>query len=724
VSGLNIGSAFSFSGSITLGGYEDGVWVSDFGGELTVVATTTVQQLSGSFTAVITGTHDVEGGELSLTASFTLGFKLGSYVNVTGAQINLAMTLLAEDGDGGFTLSASQLELQSASVESVSVTFGDLLSLEATEATFDFTATGTEQLFSVGTLTANLTGVGITGTASNFALAANGTPIAGTGFTVSFSFTPDTATKISWPTWMPIEVSVFELKWDDLAADPLDFTLRLSASISAESVSGSTLTLEGSVENLVIDVGALKSGAFPIIGLGQVAIAVGGKISTAEVSAGLILGLVRLDAEGNQIADDDDTTPVADGLLWGAVRGSINVAGYGGLEVFLGLSEYGPLQGYIKATVPIVIPKIGIAFTDFRAGITFNSTLPAVTDPKALDSDPGFKPATELSFSEWTAVLEDSLANQIAAHAEAGNFGVLLNPFTLEGGVTIYSIYASTGTFNIQADFKMDSVGRFFARGNFQLGGTLNFTASLYIDMGSFVTEGTGAVLFLASLPSDLPVATIYGALTFDFGVEVDPDNPPAAPFEQFMIRLEGGADMSIAGLPGFEIAGAVAFEVALNAPSLHITVDGRATLPHIGDAVGLAGDFRVFFGEDATIQAAGILALTPADFTQFDSIGVTLDGLALLRFNTTTESIDYTLTIPGQSEERTFTVAAGEASPCWKVWSAWRRVGWSSSALAASCRPRGRPTALMCSWPHSSPPGRWPRRCSASRRAVTCTWR
>ncbi len=665
VSDLHIGESFTFAGSIMLGGYENGVWVADFGGSLTVSAGTSTSDLVGEFTTTITGSLDVDTGVLTVGASFDLDFKVGSYVSVTDALINFAMTIVtvdAESGDG-FTLDDTVLEVQSASIGSLAVTFGDLLDLEATEAVFDFNATGSDPFLSVGSLTATLRGVGLTGTASNFAVGANGLPLPLEDFKVSFSFTTATLGAIQWPDWLPIEVSVFELQWPDLLADPLDFTLRLSAAINVSSLAGSNLTLDGSIQNLVIDVGALKSGAFPIVGLGEIAIAVGGKISSAEVSAGLILGLLRLDADGNAIASDDTTTAVADGLLWGAVQGSINIAGYGGLEVYLGLSEYGPLQGYIKATVPVTIPYVGIAFTDFRAGITFNSAMESVDDPLELKENPSFKPAGDLSFVQWKALIESSLANQVAAHAEAGNFGVLLNPFTIEGGVTIFSIYASTATFNIQADFKMDSTGKFLARGAFQLGGSISFTASLYIDMSGFITEGEGTVLFLATVPAELPVASIYGALTFDFGETIDPDNPPEAPFEQFTIRLLGGAELAIAGLPGFTIEGEIAFEVALNAPSLHITTSGRVALPHLGDVIGLAGDMRLFFADDGTVAAEGIMALTPADFALLEPIGVTLDAIALLRFNTTGEAVEHTLTIPGQTEPRTFTLAAGEAS-------------------------------------------------------------
>ncbi|WP_221032086.1 LEPR-XLL domain-containing protein [Actomonas aquatica] len=664
VSDLNVGESFSFSGSIMLGGYAEGAWVPDFGGSLSLAAGSSTGNVSGAVSATIAGSLDVTTGVLAVDADFAVSFTLGNYVQVTNAAVGLSLTITTVDQDtGGITFADPVLDLRSASVDSLSVTLGSLLELEATAATFDFDATGDEVLLSVGSLTASIPGVGLSGSARNFAVAANGALIPAEDFAVSFEFGASASGLIKWPEWMPIEVSVFELAWPDLAADPLDFTLRLSASVGIDNLAGSQLTLYGSIEGLVIDVGALKSGAFPIIGLGEVALSVGGKIASAEVSAGLVLGMVRLDAAGNQIADDDTTTTVADGVLWGAVRGSINVAGYGGLEVYLGLSQFGPLQGYIKATVPLTIPYVGIAFTDFRGGITFNSELPSVDDPLALRDHPEFTPSGDLGFNEWREILEGSLATQIAAHAESGNFGLLLSPFTIEGGVTIFSIYASTATFNIQADFKMDSRGRFLARGAFQLGGSFSFTANLYIDMSAFITEGDGTVIFLAELPSEVPVATIYGLLSFDFGETVDPDNPPAAPFEQFIIRLEGGAQLEIAGIPGFVLGGGVSFEVALNAPSLHITVDGRAAVPYLGDVVGMAGDFSVFFGEDETIELAGMLALAPADFTQLESIGLDIEAFALLRFNTTSEAIDYSLTLAGQEEPRTFTVGPGEAS-------------------------------------------------------------
>src|SRR5690606_33741616 len=108
------------------------------------------------------------------------------------------------------------------------------------------------------------------------------------------------------------------------------------------------------------------------------------------------------------------------------------------------LSEYGPLQGYVKASVPVVIDPsglTGLTLNEFRAGITFNTALPATTDARNLRVDPNFLPIGELSFPDWQDVMLAAVASQMAANAEGGGMGVLMNTFRLDGGVTIYSSY-------------------------------------------------------------------------------------------------------------------------------------------------------------------------------------------------------------------------------------------------------------------------------------------
>lgn len=666
VTDLNLGDALTFGGTIRLGGYAEGVWVSSVGGTLTLGATSTTNNLSGEVTVSIDGSWTEATGVLDLSASFTVSFELGDYVEVTDANIGLMLTLGTRGADDTFELSVTQFTVEKASIASVAVNFGSVLSMAATDATFDFAATGSAELLSVGSLQATLTGLGIGGEARNFAIAADGSLRLGDEFGVSLQLGDGGTSTIKWPSWIPLQVTLFDIQWRNLSEDPLDFTLRVSGSVSTEGLSGSKLTLAGSVSNLIIDVGLLKAGAFPIIGLGDVGIAVGGKIAGSKLSAALLLGVLRVDADGNVIGDADTTTEVAQRVLWGAVQGAIDIAGYGGFEIYLGVSQYGPLQGFVKASAPVPIDVTGVtglALTGFRGGITFNSELPAITDPKALADSPEFKPTATLSFTEWRTLMLNSLATQVGSATDGGLLAILQNPFRVEGGVTVFSLYASKAAFNVDGDFIMDSTGKFLVRGAFEVGGTISFTANLYVDISRFVTEGNATILFFAELPSEFPMATLYGSLIFDFGVTIDPENPPAAEFVQFTVKITGGIELGIEGLPSVVIEGEANLEVATDAPSLHLTLSGRASIEMVGDLVGVAGDVKLFFGEDDTVQAVGIIALTPADMAQLQAVGLEIDGVAVLRFNTTADAVDYTLNIPGQTEPQTFTVAAGEAS-------------------------------------------------------------
>ena len=658
-----IGGVFEIGGNVTLGGYVDGEWSGAFGGVLHLNASGLVGELGGEVTVTIAGELDLDTRTLDLSAAFLVSFRFGEFVEVEGAALSFGVALrLITTEAGGFTFALPELRLGSASVSRLAVNFGGLLVLEANEATFNFFASGDEMLLSVASLTATMPTLGFIGAAENFGLGANGLPKALPDFAVRLTFDAAAAAAIEWPEWLPVATAELVLHWPDLTASPLDFTLRLNAEIGTDGLAGSELRLYGNVRNLVIDVGALTSGKFAIMGIGSVALSVSGKIATSEVAGEFLLGLLRLDANGEIIADDDITTEAERGVLWGAVRGSINLAGYGGLTLMLGVSQYGPLQGYVKLATPLHIPKIGIAFTDLRAGITFNATLPGVDDARELQDHPLFTPVDDLSFDEWREVLLDSLAMQVTAHAQHGTLGVLLNPFVFEGGLTIYSIYASTGTFNFQGDFKGDSTGKFLARGALELGGTISFTANLYLDLSGVLT-GNATLLFLAELPSELPIAIVYGGLSFEFGEPIDENNPPPAPFESFVFRIAGGAEFALPEFPPFVLEGELTIGVALDMPSLTLTVNGRAAIPFVGDFVSLVGDFRLGFGEDGAAAFVGVFALAPSDLNLLANLGVSIDALVLLRFNTGNLDVDYTLSLGALGEPRTITLKAKSAS-------------------------------------------------------------
>ena len=98
------------------------------------------------------------------------------------------------------------------------------------------------------------------------------------GFSVSFSVT---TSQLDWPTWLPIQVPELALNWPDFSTDPSNFTIDLSASINF-SLAG--ISLQGSVQNAVIDIGKLENGQFPVTSIGGASFSASGSFAGATIA--------------------------------------------------------------------------------------------------------------------------------------------------------------------------------------------------------------------------------------------------------------------------------------------------------------------------------------------------------------------------------------------------------------------------------------------------------
>jgi hypothetical protein len=681
VSDFNVGDIASFGGTITLGGYQDGEWVHDFGGMLTLELSGAISNITEGETEVsagveitVEGSLDIETGRLDVNLDTVLNFSFGDFVNVEGAGISLNLVVVA-DAENNYSTTLETLELSSLSVELFEIEFEDVISISATDAVLDLTASGEDLIVEFAQVGATFVPLNISGQAENFGITAGGNLVFNKDFKLALSLNAGDgdpndedgdgkvdAAVFGWPSWLPVSIDLLEVVWSDFSADPLDFQLALSATASGEALTGGNLTVAGSVTNAVIDVGALREGLFPIIALDGASFSIGGDIAGSQVSGALLVGIVRVDADGQLIEVGDTETEVAHRVFYAAVQGAIEIAGYGGFELYLGLSDFGPLQGYVKAIVPIPVGTVtGFAITGLRAGITFNSSIPVIEDAKEMRDFAEFQPASDLSFEEWQGLMFNSLETQVGTVVGGSPFDLLKNPFRIEGGASLVNLYASGAAFQLEGDFILDSTGKFLLRGDLELGGTFTMSARIFMDI-SEVIDGRITILSLVDFPSETPIVTFFGNLTIDFGVEIDPENPPVAPFEQFQIRFEGGADITVAGIGGFTLEGSVVIDVALNAPSLSVELEGTASIAQLGDLLGMSGVIDIFFDANDVAQAVGVLALQPTEFTALQSLGLSFDAIAVLRFNTTDSSIERELTLPGQSESRTFTLAAREA--------------------------------------------------------------
>ncbi len=213
-----------------------------------------------------------------------------------------------------------------------------------------------------------------------------------------------------------------------------------------------------------------------------------------------------------------------------------------GVTIRLGLSELGPLNVLINVEIPggiLLEPNTGLTINDFTAGVEFFKTLPSIDDPFALRS-PEFGLPTSQSADQWLAGLQQQVALQakaIAANPALNGFTAAFTaPMTITGSARVYSIYTSQAVFNGQVIVKISTDGKFLIVGKLNFAGdAISISGKLYADL-SRVSSGNVTVLFLADVPDQVRLLTVYGKLKMGFrnaaGEEVafDVAAPPSLP--------------------------------------------------------------------------------------------------------------------------------------------------------------------------------------------------
>ena len=127
----------------------------------------------------------------------------------------------------------------------------------------------------------------------------------------------------------------------------------------------------------------------------------------------------------------------------------------------------------------------------------------------------------------------------------------------------------------------------------------------------------------------------------------------PTPPFEGFTITISGGLDLTIPDVPGgLEITGTASFRVDASAGSLQLNVSGMVDLAPLGNALDLEGVVHFDLGPEPytnpTPEFYGIFVLQTGQlFNTLSSIGLNVNGMAVLRFNTTSSNIPIDLPIP-----------------------------------------------------------------------------
>ena len=309
--------------------------------------------------------------------------------------------------------------------------------------------------------------------------------------------------------------------WPDFADDPSDFALDLSASVNISSLKGTGLELSGFVQDAVIDIGKLQQGQFPITSIGGAGISVGGTPLRRHGQGEPLLRDPATSTPASSPIPDGADTPVAHSYLYGGIDAAFNLEGEDGFEIRLGLSQFGPLDGYVNdAQTQILDPDTGLAITNFHAAIDIGRTLPSITDPKDLATNPGFTPPGSQTLEQWKQLLQGQVATVASAYANdadfVGTFSDLAQKVTIDGGATLFSAYAGTGSFRLDGDVLFSTDGKLEAVGTLTLGSEITVNGAVFIDL-SQVASGKAQLLTYIQAPAAAPIVSAYGGLVFQY---------------------------------------------------------------------------------------------------------------------------------------------------------------------------------------------------------------
>ena len=427
----------------------------------------------------------------------------------------LRAQLVFDDGE----IKAFQLE-----IDTLEVNLSTFVTLTARDFVLDTGADADEYLVSFLSVGARIRvgGLELSGEARNFGFLGDGSFDAKANFGVYLGIGSATGDSFKWPDFLPVRIDAIGVEWVDVENHPEDFVLVLSASVTGiKGVGG--LQFTGSIEGVRIAPALLAQGQFPIISIDSLGVTVKGKMFGGEIEAGLVGGIMRLDAQLNPIGVFDRTTPVAKRVFYLGIQGGFSIAGMAGFTIRIGLSELGPLQVFINVEVPggiLLEPFSGLTINDFSAGVEFFKTLPSIDDPMALRGS-AFGLPTNITADEWLASLQTQVANQAKAIRDGvagdGFAAAFTSPMVITGAARIYSMYTSQAIFNGHVLVKISTDGKFL------IVGTLNFadnnislSGRLYADL-SRADEGDVTVLFLADIPDQARLLSLYGKLKMGF---------------------------------------------------------------------------------------------------------------------------------------------------------------------------------------------------------------
>ena len=569
-------------------------------------------------------------------------FASGGATFLPGKPVSATISALpgARNTDGTPNTEALRLTLSFANgqvsafsfrIAQMSITLGSYLTLTATNFNLNTGAGPNDALVSFSSVGAQVKigSLQINGQASNFQFNGDGSFHAGTNFGVYLSVGSATGDSFQWPSFLPVKIDAIGIQWPNINTDPGHFILTLSASITGiQGIGG--LQVSGSVQGIQIDPSLLLQGQFPIIGISAFGVTVKGNLFGGELDGGLIGGILKLDSGYNIIDPSDTTTTVAHRVFYLGLQGGFSIGGMAGFTIRVGLSQLGPLEAFINVEIPggiLLDPDTGLTINNFSAGVEFFKTLPSITDPFAL-RNPEFGLPTQLTADQWLGQLQQQVAAQArATNGTANFFAAFTAPMTIIGSAEIYSIYTSQALFNGQVTVMISTDGKFMIEGKLNFANNnISISGKLYADL-SQVSSGRVVILFLADIPDQVQLLTLYGKLQMGFenssgqpvtfNVAAPPTSPASATTAPSAQLTDPGAnggtvDVSVANT---QTANAQGFETDSTTDQHYLDITYRAaTGANLDYTSILASASKITIGGTGFTGTASISAPIPVE--------------------------------------------------------------------------------------------------------------
>jgi hypothetical protein len=564
------------------------------------------------------------------------------------------------------------VEFKSIQASGVEIKLGDYVTLSTGKVVVKPNAGANEDLIAFDSIAAkvDIGSLHITGSASKFAIQGDGKFVAKTGFGVSVSVAANdsssTSSALGVPGFITLEQLKIDLKWANFNSNPDQFLIQLSAGVSGIGGGKLPVNVSGSIQNMVIDPQLVAIGAMPIISIDGAAVSVSGNLFGGEVSGTLIFGVVRYDINGDvvdgfgNLVNKPTITPgVAPfkSAFYTGIAGSIDIAGTLSFSIRIGISQLGLLQVYVEAGVPVPLGPTGLFLSDFRGGITFDTTFPDLnlSDPPTADDalklrQPAFTTPDKLTAPQWEAQLRTQVARQIR-NSPNGEFQAPSTQFLIQAGATIYAV--NENAFRVDGDIIIDTSGKILILGSGTFGNNLTVGVKMFTDLSEVFahTSNSASVLFLMespALPNDLNLPPTYSV----FGVLTITDLPDA-----FKISVAGAMEYQVLGALKARVQGTVtltftsdSFKIELSNGHFFIYAIQASSL---GDAAGsitlhktATGDFEMW---------GGFLLVPNVAF--LEPFGLHVGGQFFVKVNTSDELKTVTVSLGGANGTKDLTL-------------------------------------------------------------------